>query len=130
MSESEWIVVGEEGAPPYGEGWSGSMKFRKVSDPKGDFVEVKGVAVPDSPIFTLPEEARPGFMLTAVVSHAEDGLVAMKATAHVVPPAEPDSYVESWTFGQGSFGHRCRVCLADDYAGPLVHKPGCPGAKE
>lgn len=30
------------------------------------------------------------------------------------------------TFGQGSFGHRCRFCLADDYATEtVIHKQTC-----
>jgi hypothetical protein len=33
--------------------------------------------------------------------------------------------IERVTFGQGSYGHRCRFCLADDYDGELVHKPRC-----
>lgn len=36
------------------------------------------------------------------------------------------AFVEQVTFGQGSFGHRCRICLADDYNGPLKHRWHCP----
>jgi hypothetical protein len=39
-------------------------------------------------------------------------------------------FVESWTFGQGSFGHRCRICLADDYYGELAHEPWCERIRE
>lgn len=41
-----------------------------------------------------------------------------------------DDPIEQVTFGQGSFGHRCRFCLADDYDGLIVHKPTCLWVRE
>lgn len=40
-----------------------------------------------------------------------------------------DEYLlEDATFGQGSYGQRCVVCLASDYSGQMFHKPGCAEA--
>lgn len=29
------------------------------------------------------------------------------------------------TYGQGSFGYRCKFCESDDWGGPLTHKSSC-----
>lgn len=38
------------------------------------------------------------------------------------------AFVERHTFGQGHQGHRCRICLADDYFhyGKIKHRWHCP----
>ena len=38
-------------------------------------------------------------------------------------------WVERTVFGQGSHGHRCTLCGADDWPGTLEHKPGCPAER-
>lgn len=35
------------------------------------------------------------------------------------------TFVQQTVFGQGSYGRVCRICLADDYIGEIVHEPWC-----
>lgn len=77
---SDWITVGEEGAPQWENGWSGDMRFRKRgdADPDGnEYVEIQGSAH-NAPMFTLPEGYRPGVKIT-VYMVVEDGMVGVRA---------------------------------------------------
>ena len=33
-------------------------------------------------------------------------------------------------FGHGSYGYECEICKANDWGGPIEHKPGCAEAAE
>jgi hypothetical protein len=124
-SQPEWVYVGAEGAPAldHPEAWridpDNPLRFRAsgVRDRRGccEYVEIDGAAV------DVPSDA--------------ERTLAEARKAGAVPPASslPDwvgtePVVEPVTFGQGSFGHRCRLCGANDYLGPLTHRQGCPAA--
>lgn len=40
-------------------------------------------------------------------------------------PMTGDPRIKRITYGHGSYGDQCDVCHADDYGGPIQHKPGC-----